>query len=412
MTVTGQNTTGAVEPEDLPARMDGVLRPVTGVPGREDGWLPSPCVQNHAAFLVELGNGDLGCAWFGGTMEGMSDISIHFSRLPKGADRWGEPVRLSHNPERSDQNPVLAYGPDGRLWLFYTSQPSGHQDQAVIEFRTSTDDGGHFTDAQRLAAPAGTFIRQPPVTNARGDWLVPAFRCVTVPGRKWRGDADTAAVMVSSDTGATWTAIAVPDSLGAVHMNIVPLGSDRMLAFFRDRFAEAIRISRSEDGGRTWTAPVATELPNNNSSIQATRLESGRIALVYNHRRATASDAQRASLYDEVGGAGEPDGESATPSSARQAVWGIPRAPLVIALSEDEGRTFPFRRCLEDGPGTCLSNNSESGANREFSYPVICQTRDGALNVAFTYYRRAIKHVRISEEWIMDPAEAFAPDRT
>ena len=33
-------------------------------------------IQNHAAFLHLLSDGALVCAWFGGTLEGKSDISI------------------------------------------------------------------------------------------------------------------------------------------------------------------------------------------------------------------------------------------------------------------------------------------------------------------------------------------------
>ena len=48
-----------------------------------EAFLPSPKVQNHAAFLAPLPGGDLLCAWFGGTIEGKSDISIHAAILPK-----------------------------------------------------------------------------------------------------------------------------------------------------------------------------------------------------------------------------------------------------------------------------------------------------------------------------------------
>ena len=33
--------------------------------------------------------------------------------------------------------------------------------------------------------------------------------------------------------------------------------------------------------------------------------------------------------------------------------------------------------------------------NREFSYPSIHQGADGALHIAYTYYRQAIKYVRL-----------------
>ena len=51
-----------------------------------DAYLPSPCIQNHAANLAFLPDGTLTCVWFGGTMEGMGDISVYMSRLAPGAD--------------------------------------------------------------------------------------------------------------------------------------------------------------------------------------------------------------------------------------------------------------------------------------------------------------------------------------
>ena len=44
----------ALEPGDVAEKMDGVLRRVTGDAGRQDAYLPSPCVQNHAANLARL----------------------------------------------------------------------------------------------------------------------------------------------------------------------------------------------------------------------------------------------------------------------------------------------------------------------------------------------------------------------
>ena len=67
---------------------DGLIRRAGDDPDRFDAFIPSPCVQNHAANLIPLANGDLGCVWFGGTQEGMADISVHFSRLPSGSTRW------------------------------------------------------------------------------------------------------------------------------------------------------------------------------------------------------------------------------------------------------------------------------------------------------------------------------------
>lgn len=376
--------------------MDAIARPtiLTEVePGRSECFVPTPCVQNHAAFLHLLPGGELGCVWFGGTQEGVPDISVHFSRLVEG--RWTEATKLSDDPTRSEQNPLLFTAPDGKLWLLWTAQIAGNQDTAIIRRRISEDGGASWGPIGTLLDRAGLFIRQPIVVAVNGDWLLPTWLCPTPPSGAWRGDEDTSLVLVSSDQGATWRAHDVPASTGAVHMNILSLQDGTLLALYRSRFADNVYASRSQDGV-TWTAPEPTELPNNNSSIHATVLANGHVALAYNHMRAGAGTPQRLSLYDDIGGE-EP---AATPAGMRPAIWGTPRAPMSVAISEDGGRTWPHRRDVETGDGRCLTNNSKDRLNREFSYPSIIQGPDGALHLAFTFWRQAIKYVRVSEAWV------------
>ena len=73
-------------------------------------------------------------------------------------------------------------------------------------------------------------------------------------------------------------------------------------------------------------------------------------------------------------------------------------------LSADEGRTWPVRRNLEVGDGYCMTNNSKDRLNRECSYPSICQTADGAIHISYTYWRQAIKYVRVGEDWARSEA--------
>jgi len=385
----------ALDPSEVPALMTGEIGP--NGPGRSDAYLPSPCVQNHAANLAFLADGTLTCVWFGGTMEGMGDISVYMSRLAPCATTWSEAEKLSDDATKSEQNPLVFSAPDGKVWLLYTSQTSGNQDGAVVKKRVSADGGRAFGAPEILCDIPGTFIRQAIVVNADGNWLLPVFRCLTDGGRRWTGDIDRAGVLISRDAGKSWQMVKVPDSIGAVHMNIVPLQGRDMVAFYRNRFATRILRSRSSDNGLTWSAPQPTELPNNNSSIQASRLKDGAIAVVYNHSDAGMSDARRFSLYDEIEGE---DGEEVPPEPevaprTNGAVWGVPRAPLSLAISRDGGETFPIRFDLDTGDGYCLSNNSTDMLNREFSYPSVIQGPDGVLHIAYTYFRRAIKYVRL-----------------
>lgn len=390
--------TTALDPALVPTLMTGEIRRNGAESGRFDAYLPSPCVQNHAANLAFLPDGTLTCVWFGGTMEGMGDISVYMSRLAPGSDRWSEPEKMSDDPEKSEQNPLIFKAPDGRIWLLFTSQTSGNQDGAVVKRRISRDGGKSFGPTDILCDIPGTFVRQPIVVNGAGDWLLPVFRCISEPGRRWTGNIDTAGVLVSRDYGVSFTLQDVPASLGAVHMNIVPLGGANMVAFYRNRFATQILRSRSGDDGLTWSAPQPLDLPNNNSSIQAVGLKNGDIAMVYNHANASMSQARRHSLYDEIEGDGG-DAVSQPPSSGG-AVWGVPRAPLSLAASRDGGETFALRIDLDTGDGHCLSNNSKDSLNREFSYPSIAEGPDGALHIAYTYFRRAIKYVRLEPGYL------------
>jgi predicted neuraminidase len=372
---------------EIEAAMDGRLR--VSPLGRVDAFLPSPMVQNHAANLHFLPDGRLACVWFGGTMEGMGDISVYISTLrPEG---WSQARRLSDDPTRSEQNPLLFTAPDGAVWLFHTSQPGGRQDECEIVARVSRDGGETFGPARRIGDFRGVFVRQPLRLGPAGEWLLPGFRCVTPVAGRWTGDIDSAAMLVSRDQGQTWQAIEVPDSLGAVHMNPVPALSGVMPAFYRDRYAQWVKRSLSTDGGLTWSAPQPTDEPNNNSSVQATRLADGRIAMVLNPISAAQSDARRASLYDEIEG----EAEVRMVTEGPKAIWGVPRAPMTLALSSDNGATFPVRIDLDQGTGHALSNNSAAGLNRELSYPSVLQDSEGRLHIAYTYHRRAIRYISL-----------------
>lgn len=370
---------------------------------RIEAFLPTECVQNHAANLLPLPNGDLLCTWFGGTQEGIADISAYYSRLKKGSQTWTKAVKLSNDATRSEQNPLFFLAPDNVLWLLYTAQIAGNQDTAIVRYRQSHDFGETWGPIKTLLEDPnkGIFIRQPITVMPNGDWLLPVFYCIAKPGEKWVGSYDTSGVMISKDNGKTWFSVDVPDSLGCVHMNILLLKDNSLYALFRSRWADNIYASRSTDGGYHWSTPIATNLPNNNSSIQATVLNNGHIALVFNQSSAKDAIARRISLYDEI-----EDESCANKKEAeiidgqKNAFWGAPRAPMSLAISMDNGETWPYIRHMDEGDGYCMTNNSKDSLNREFSYPTIKQGLDGKLHIAYTYFRMAIKYVVIDENWV------------
>lgn len=203
---------------------------------RQDAFLPTPYLQNHAANLHELEDGTLLCTWFAGTQEGMADIFVLLSRRDPVSEQWSEPQKLSQDETRSEQNPILFQAPGGSLWLIWTAQVSGNQETAVVRRRLSNDQGLTWGPVHTLFEQAGTFVRQPPVVLDNGDWLLPVWYCITQPGEKWIGNHDVSAVMISTDQGQTWQEFGVPDSTGCVHMNVHQLQDASLLGLFRSRW--------------------------------------------------------------------------------------------------------------------------------------------------------------------------------
>lgn len=352
----------------------------------EERLIPTPCPSNHASNLLALEGGGLLCTWFGGTMEGTPDISIYLSRFDPARGEWSAAEKMSGDSGRSEQNPALFRHPSGELWLLWTAQIGTDQGTAIVRIRRSADEGASWSPVEVLFDEAGTFIRHAPVVNPAGAILMPIWHSNI---RNAFGD-DPSLVKVSRDGGGSWDELAVPGSEGCVHMDIL---EDCNLAFYRRRPADNVFRSTSSDGGLTWSQPEATPLPNNNSSIQARMLEDGRLAIIFN----------------DIAASGGP-GESSVPPwvedregflalcniTDSSAVWGVPRNPLVIASSTDQGLTWA-REIVLEADASLRSAHDETGAFiGDYSYPSILQTADGKLQVSYSYLRDCIKHVTLS----------------
>ncbi|MGD6748330.1 sialidase family protein [Streptomyces sp. BH106] len=351
-------------------RFDGVLRPRPDDPDVREALLPTLHPgDSHAACLLELDDGDLLCAWFNGPDEGDRDTNVILARLPRAGDRWDTPVALSADPDRAEQNPVLATGPDGAVHLFHPSDEPHDQKTARLVTRVSHD-GGRTWAAPRTAHDGpGLFVRNPPLDPGDGSWLLPAYRC--------RPEGEHSTVLISEDAGGTWKEYDVPGSDHLVQLSVVPRSDGSLLGLLRSRAADRIHATASVDAGRTWTTPVRTELPNNNSAVQVIRLRSGTFALVYNHASLERGE------YRWVG-----EG----PGRRKKAL----RTPLTLALSDDEGRTWPWRRDLQ------VADDEYRDTELGYSYPCLLQTRDDRIHVAYSYLRKTIKHAVVTEAWIRE----------
>lgn len=310
----------------------------------EPGSLPK-YPSCHASTLVELPGGEILAAWFAGTEEGAADTAEVGARLAPGATRWSAPAVLVDTPGKADGNSVLHLDRQGRVWIFYVTKERDAEPQWAqcrVKCRISSDAGRTFGPERILRDELGWMVRNKPIYLANGNLVLPLY-----DERNW-----TSLMNISPDDGATWIASAsIAGRGGNIQPTLAQLSDGSLLALMRTGSPHhRLWKSTSSDDGKTWTAPVETDLPNPNSACDMVRLANGHLVLVFND-----------STKD--------------------------RTPLTVALSTDEGRTWPRKRNLETGTG-------------EFSYPAVIQTRDGLTHVTYTYLRKSIKHAAFNEAWI------------
>lgn len=347
--------------------------------GSVEALIPNQFASVHAADLLELPNGDLLACWFAGSDEGNADISIVVSRLNATESKWSAGEVVSDDPARSEQNPSLFLTPQGEIWLMYTAQVSrapehnphfNLQYTAEIRRKISRDNGYTWGPTETMFSRPGSFCRQKIQVLSSGRWVFGNWICFP---DETRCGSDITVVQISDDQGKTWREVEIPRSAGRVHANLIETAPGELTALFRSRFADNIYISYSKDYGDSWTEPVRTCLPNNNSSISAIRLQSGALALIYNALR----------FNDDIS----------------KTVWPHQRCPVTFAISEDNGKTWPYKRIIEMGEGFVGEYNDIN--NRRYEYPVMMQGLDGKIHAAYSWgERRCVKYVCVDEAWI------------
>lgn len=300
-----------------------------------------PFPQCHASTVLYTGKGNFLVAWFGGTHEKHDDVGIWLAHGRPGA--WSAPIEIAKLREEPHWNPVLFRAPSGEIILYFKVGRS--IDTWETWFKVSRDNGETWSDAQELVP--GDKGGRGPVRNktillADGTWLAPASN---EKKGVWNAFTDR-----SEDQGKTWTASAyVPvnrDSIpgeGIIQPTLWESQPGKVHMLIRSS-AGVICRSDSDDDGKTWSPAYKTSLPNPNSGIDVTRLPDGSLVLVYN-----------------------PVGRN----------WGA-RNPIAVAMSNDNGKTWPFTLNLETGRPA-----------DEFSYPAIINTGDTVVGT-YTWKRQRI----------------------
>jgi predicted neuraminidase len=368
----------------------------------------------HASSIVECPNGDLLAVWYENgpdreeyyyrlDADKADNTRIGGARLLSGGKTWEKPFVMSDTYGVSDNNPALVVDANERLWLVHPSLigvPIQTWGSGLLWYKVSSDyqkpgpprwdresvlivhprgldevvarhadmlrsgaDSNNSNERraeamlQRLSDPfarrLGWMPRAHPLAFDDGTVLVPFSN----------ENFNVAAMALTRDGGQTWTISNAVPGVGVTQPSVVRLNSGKLVAFFRSA-GRSRRIQRSEsaDGGMTWSEVTATDLPNPGSGVEAIMLQNGHLAMVYN-------DLEES-----------------------------PRYRLAVAISPDEGKTWPWKRYLE---------TIEGG---RFDYPSIVQAKDGTLHATYSYNLKTIKHVEFNEAWIQQGNSSPGPN--
>ena len=373
--------------------------------------------HNHSSSIVEHPDGHVLVTWFHGSGERTADdVELRYAWQRAGSATWSAPARLADTPGYPDTNPTLFVDRTSKLWLLWPTIMANEWHTALMKVKTATrwpvgeapawdrsevmhlTPGDRFTEVMRremdrlaTTLPAGedTARARVYVDKIKADagdkltrrlgWMTRVHPLQLEDGRiivpLYSDGFDCSLMAITDDGGATW---AVSDPLvgGA---NIQPALARRkdgtIVAFMRDNGPppKRIHVSESRDRGQTWSQVRDMDLPNPGTSVDVTVLKSGRWALVYN-------DLERG------------------------------RHSLAVALSDDEGRTWPALRHLERDPDGATGDQLG-----QYHYPSIIQSRDGMIHVTYSIFtppasskkgaegrvlRKSIKHAVFDEAWV------------
>jgi predicted neuraminidase len=312
--------------------------------------------QCHASTIVETPTG-LVSAWFGGTRESDPDVGIWVARHADG--KWSKPVEVATGSEGEEKeyacwNPVLFQPENGPLMLFYKVGVNPRLWWGALV--TSKDGGRTWSKSRRLGTnnslPAANRnllgpVKNKPLQLKDGTILCPS----STENEGWKVHFE-----LTRDLGKTWEVIGpIHDAskFNAIQPSILTYANGHMQILCRSQESVVVQ-SWSKDGGKSWSAVTATELPNPNAGTDAVTLADGRQLIVYNH-------------------------------TVRRGPFPSGRAMLNVAISTD-GKSW--------NPVVTLEKDKS-----EFSYPAVIQASDGRIHITYTFKRQSVKHA------VLDPSK-------
>ncbi len=406
----------------------------------------------HGSTIVELPNKDLMVAWFHGSGERTADdVVIKGARRNYKTGKWSEPFILADVPDFPDINPVLFLDGKQRLWLVWYTVLAYQWESSILKYRISDNymqktgppewkwqdmihmkpdgsvpDGIGKNDEfvktltrkydefhKDLVAKGFINNNNAPVTDelweralaqyfsiAKGTRFTATGTDINEKGERVRTELgfplqrrigwqsrnkpliignrmllplysdgfDFSLIAITDDWGETWHFSEPIVGAGSIQPSLALRKDNSIIAFMRDNGPPPKRLANSisSDMGKTWSMVEDSDIPNPGTAADVVVLMSGNWALVHN-------DIEQ--------------------GRHRLSVW----------LSQDEGKTWPFRKILVDGvPGSEIRGH----------YPAIIQGSDGKIHISYTNQVpgpegqssiKNIAHSSFSEKWLTKP---------
>ena len=327
--------------------------------------------RNSEGDFVRLKDGTLLFAWScfyeGGAIENASwdngGANIVFRRSYDDGETWSSKDEML---VRNDVMNVMSVSflrlQDGRIALFYVRKLSARESEIVM--RTSSDEAKTWSEAVKASAclPKGYYVlnNSRAIQLATGRIVLPLALHREKEGGGLVSEASLVCVF-SDDAGATWRGGATVDVREAdgtlvdtQEPGVVELKDGRVMMWARTSFGSQY-AGISSDGGKTWGAFGPSGLVGPRSPATVRRLKSGALVAVWNDHR----------LNPEL----VPRGR---------------RAPLSVALSHDDGKTWQKSVPIEENLTDC------------FCYTALYERDDGILLAYCSKQTRNLDRIRIT----------------
>lgn len=403
-------TAWTVWPDLGPAPAAGFALPPSPSAGSATAVLSSAIVNAaepprvHAASIAALPDGRLFATWFGGEREGGTEVQIYAAFRDPGAAAWGAQQAIA-SPAQSSRdlgllvrkmgNPVAFVTPRGELWVIYVSVTMGGWATSHLNLLRSPDLGRSWLPATRLVTSPfinlSTLVKGAPVFFDNGEIGMPVYH--ELAGK-------FAELLVLSETGEVRRKVRMDHGHRTLQPVVLVQDAQRAVALMRDATESPPRAWRSatQDGGRSWSTPQSTDLPNPNSALAAVRLEDGRLIAVAND-----TEDQRLRL-------------SLLVSADEGRHWRVihrfeDRQVLLGHELEIDG----FRPLLAGdldalGPGparTAIAANAERNlcgggdlCSWQYDYPHLIRAGNGDFHLVYTWNRSFVRHLSFNRAWL------------